>query len=219
MKRVAHSFFEYLDMPLRNRTRILLLIIMVPLALSVILPLWRISMEAPQYPQGLYLDIYSYKLDAGNDGHDLKEINVLNHYIGMQNITREELRDLDWMPFALGGLALLILRTALLGNIRALIDMVVVTTYVTGFAFCRFAYMLYSFGHNLDPKAPMDIEPFTPVLLGTKQIANFTTHSFPLTGGITLFIFVTGIFLVTGWSLLRGRRDHLALLKTESPTA
>ena len=49
-------------------------------------PLWNLTMFAPQYPDGLRLDIYSYKLEGGNSGQDVKEINVLNHYIGMKDL-------------------------------------------------------------------------------------------------------------------------------------
>ena len=35
---------------------------------TYLLPLWNMTMFAPQYPDGLRLDIYSYKLEGGNDG-------------------------------------------------------------------------------------------------------------------------------------------------------
>jgi hypothetical protein len=164
-------------------------------------------MEAPQYPEGLHLDIYSYRLEPGNDGRDLGEINILNHYIGMQTITRDELRDLDWIPFALGGLALLALRAAVIGNVRSMIDMSVLTAYVTLVAIARFVYMLYSFGHQLDPAAPMDVEPFTPAIVGVKQVANFTTYSFPRTGSFLIGAFAIGLWAATLESLHAGRRE------------
>ena len=43
-------------------------------------------MFAPQYPEGLRLHIYAWKLDGGNHGQDIREINVLNHYIGMRDL-------------------------------------------------------------------------------------------------------------------------------------
>ena len=52
------------------------------------------------------------------------------------------------------------------------------------FAFGRFVYQLYLYGHDLSPEAPVKIKPFTPVILGTKDVANFTTHSFPQLGSI-----------------------------------
>jgi copper chaperone NosL len=50
-------------------------------ALSVQLPLWTMTMRAPQYPKGLRL----YASGGGMSG-DLRELNILNHYIGMPPI-------------------------------------------------------------------------------------------------------------------------------------
>src|SRR5678816_3963581 len=125
-------------------------------------------MKAPQYPDGLKMDIYSYQVVGGNDGHDVQEINVLNHYIGMHTITRDELRDLDWIPFGLVAMALLTLRAALLGNVRTMIDLSMIAAYISLVAFGRFVWMLYEFGHKLDPKAPVKVAPFMPVVIGQK---------------------------------------------------
>lgn len=202
----ATTFWEHLETPLRGRSRLVLVALVLPLLLSFAFPLWRISMKAAQYPQGLSMDIWSYKLVGGNDGRDIQEINVLNHYIGMQTITRAELRDLDWIPFALGAIALLALRAAALGKVRTMIDLSVITAYVSLVAFGRFVWMLYRFGHDLDPKAPVDVAPFMPVVVGTKQIANFTTHSMPHIGSLLLGTFTVGVWGITAMYLWRGRR-------------
>jgi hypothetical protein len=207
MRPRADSFWEYLDTPLRGRARLLLVALVLPLLLSFAFPLWRISMTAPQYPDGLTLDIYSHRLVGGNDGHDVQEINVLNHYIGMRSITRDELRDLDWLPFGFAAMALLALRAALLGNVRTIIDLSMIAAYVSFVAFARFVYMLWDFGHHLDPKAPVEIEPFMPVVLGSKQIANFTTHSMPQLGSLLMGAFTLGVWALTCAYLWRGRRD------------
>lgn len=202
----ARSFFEFLNVPLGPRVRVLLVLLLVALLGSFLFPLWRIQMTAPQYPNGLRLDIYSYKLASGNEGRDLDEINVLNHYIGMRRIVREELIDLNWLPFAIGILALLVLRTALLGNVRHLVDLAVLTAYLGAFAFGRFVYMLYTFGHDLDEAAPMDIEPFTPPVLGVKRVANFTTQSWPMMGSWLLAVFGAGLWVLLVVALVQGRR-------------
>ena len=219
MNHRASSFPDYLDMPLRGRSRLLLVLLVVPLLASFLFPLWRISMTAPQYPKGLWLDIHASRLTAGNAGHDLAEINTLNHYIGMARITREELRDLDWMPFGLVAIALLTLRCAALGNVRALIDLSMITAYVTMVALARFIFMLWEFGHNLDPKAPMRMEPFMTVVFGQKQIANFMTYSWPRFGSVLLGTFATGVFLLTAFLLWTGRREARAQLAMRSAPA
>jgi hypothetical protein len=153
------------------------------------------------------MDIWSYQLVGGHDGKDIHEINVLNHYIGMKPITRDELRDLDWLPFAFAAIALLAWRTALLGKVRTLIDLSTITGFVLFAAFGRFAWMLWEFGHSLDPKAPFHVEPFMPVLVGSKQIANFTTHSTPHVGSLLLGAFALGVWGMTARYLWRGRRE------------
>jgi len=212
MRKTADSFWEFLDVPLRVPARWLLVALIVPLLLSFMFPLWRISMKAPQYPQGLSMDIYSYKLVGGHDGRDVNEINGLNHYIGMQTITREELRDLDWIPFGLAAMALLALRAALLGNVRAMIDLSMIAAFISVVAFGRFLCMLWEFGHNLDPKAAVTIEPFMPVVIGSKKIANFMTHSMPQLGSVLLGVFMAGVWGITLWYLWRGRRESANLI-------
>lgn len=206
---MIEKFYAYLDTPIRIPVRLILAALIVPLLLSYVTPMWRISMFAPQYPKGLYLDIYSYKLEAGNEGQHLQEINTLNHYIGMKHLDRAEMSDLDWLPFGFGALALLALRVAAIGTTRSLIDLTVVNLYVCTFAFVRFIYRLYLYGHDLAPDAPVKVEPFTPAIFGTKQIANFTTHSFPSTGGVMIFVYAAGVTLLTVWYLYSGRRQAL----------
>ncbi len=214
MKRVPlEKFYAFLSQPLFPVARVLLLLAVIPLVLSFTQPLWRISMEAAQYPKGLYMDIYSYKLEGGNEGQDIKEINTLNHYIGMSSIDRTALSDLDWIPFALGFLVILTLRVAVIGTVRDLFDAAVLTSYISVFAFGRFAYQLYTFGHDLSPEAPVKVAPFMPALLGSKVIANFTTHSLPQAGSFLMGAFV---FLVLGsllWHLIAGRRRAVRELR------
>jgi copper chaperone NosL len=202
-------FYEFLDRPLTTWTRWSLPLLCVPIVLAFWQPLWRISMEAPQYPNGLWMEVYVHELRAGHDGHDIAEINTLNHYIGMHQIVPADFAELGYMPFVLGALIVLSLRVAAIGNVRMLIDLAVGSGYALGFLFARFVYRLYVFGHELDPKAPFDVEPFTPVIVGTKQIANFTTHSFPQAGTYLVGVFAVGVMLVMATELWMGRRRAL----------
>lgn len=205
MKDAIAKFYAFLDRPLFGWGRVALALLVIPLALTFTQPLWKISMTAPQYPKGLYLEIYTHKVDGGNKGQHIAEINTLNHYIGMKPIDRAALTDLDWIPFAIGLLAILTLRCAVIGNVRSLIDLLVITGYVSLFAFGRFVYKLWVYGHNLDPDAPLDVEPFTPAIIGTKQIANFTTTSMPQGGSYLIGVFVVGVAAITAWHLIAGR--------------
>ena len=206
MKAAIAKFEAFLDQPLWSWSRIVLALLVIPLVLAFSQPLWRIRLEAPQYPRGLELDIYAHTLEGGNHGQQLQEINNLNHYIGMHKIDRSELSDLDWLPFALGALALLTLRAAAIGNVRSLIDMSVLTGYVLLFSMGRFVYKMYVYGHNLAPDAPFKVAPFTPALIGSKQIANFTTYSQPMLGTVLVSVFFVGLLAVTVGHLWAGRR-------------
>jgi len=132
------------------------------------------------------MHIYSYKLVGGNDGQDLKEINGLNHYIGMKAIEREDFFEMRWVPFALGVFILLALRAAVLGTMLGLIDLLVLFLYFSLFSLGSFYFRLYTYGHQLDSHAPVHITPFTPILVGTQQIANFVQSSWPDWGSLFL---------------------------------
>lgn len=205
MQHQLDRFYKFLDQPIDLWSRLLLPLFCVPVMFAFQAPLWRISMEAPQYPKGLWMDVYTHKLESGNNNHDIVEINTLNHYIGMHQIKPEDFAELGYIPFVLGLLVILTLRVAAIGNVRMLVDLAVVTFYSLGFLLARFVYRMYTFGHELDPKAPFDTEPFTPVILGTKQIANFTTHSFPQLGTYYVSAFAGGIVVVTLVHLVLGR--------------
>ncbi|MCC6621675.1 MAG: hypothetical protein IT385_10500 [Deltaproteobacteria bacterium] len=207
MKNALQRFYLFLDRPLFGWSRIVLVVLAIPLAFSLTEPLWRISMQAPQYPKGLYLEIYTHKIDGGNEGHDIQEINTLNHYIGMRPLERADMDELDWMPFSIVLIILLTLRTAAIGNIRMLVDLAVFTFLVGSYGMARFIYKLHVYGHDLDPKAPLHIEPFSPAVFGTKQIANFSTSSYPQMGTILITIFITGVAGLTLWHLIKGRID------------
>ena len=181
--------YVFLRRPLSVAARIMLLIGAAALIGALLLPLWKIELIAPQYQEGLSLHIHSYRLEAGNNGQDLHEINNLNHYIGMKPLSQADFFEMRWVPFTLGIFILLALRAAAIGTMRSLVDLLALYLYFTAFSLGSFYYRLYTYGHDLDPKAPMTIEPFTPVLIGSQQIANFVQSSWPQIGSLFLVIF------------------------------
>lgn len=213
MKLMLDEFYTFLNRPIHMGARAALVVLTVALVASFTAPLWKISMTAPQYPNGLYMDIYAYKLEGGDDGQHIKEINTLNHYIGMHHLDQTAAADLDWIPFALGALALMALRVAAIGNVRHLLDLFVVTSYISAFAFGRFVYRLYVFGHDLDPHAPVKVAPFMPVVLGHKTVANFETYSMPQLGSYLMGVFAIGVTVLVVWQLLSGRKKAVAAAK------
>ena len=65
--------------------RCLLVIAALLLAITPALPVWRISLVAPQYPEGLGMLIRMNTIEGAKE-NDLDNINHLNHYIGMRVI-------------------------------------------------------------------------------------------------------------------------------------
>ncbi len=57
----------------------ILTIARILLLISIFLPYWHMELRAPQYPDGLYVTAYVNRLTG-----DVKEIDGLNHYIGMR---------------------------------------------------------------------------------------------------------------------------------------
>jgi len=177
---------RFLDLPLGLGPRGLLLVALVLLSPSYLFPLYDMTMFAPQYPEGLRLHIYSYKLDGGNQGQDVKEINVLNHYIGMRELDTASFTEFNWIPFVVGALGLLFLRSAVMGRMAHLVDTLVLYFYFGLFSLWSFAFKMYTFGHHLSPTASVKVEGFTPPLFGYKKIANFEVYSYPGPGSYAL---------------------------------
>jgi len=173
---------RFLNHPTGATPRVLILVAVLALALTYVVPLWNLTMFAPQYPDGLRLDIYSYQLHGGNNNQDVKEINILNHYIGMRDLTDADFTEFKWMPFVIGALGLVLLRAAVYGSIGSLVDVTVLFTYFGLFSLWSFAYKLYVYGHNLAPTAAVKVPSFMPPVFGFKQIANFQVYSYPQAG-------------------------------------
>ncbi|MCK5572156.1 MAG: hypothetical protein KAJ12_05325 [Bacteroidetes bacterium] len=176
--------------PLTVRSRVLVFLAFLALVPTFFAPLWHMTFLAQQYPEGLNLYIYSHNLIGGDDGNDLTEINVLNHYIGMAELQEEDFTEFKWIPLIVGLLVVLALRSVAIGTLSSVVDIGVFFLYFALFSMWRFWYMLYNYGHNLDPKAAVKVEPFMPPLFGTEMVGQFTVTSLPSTGSIFFFLFL-----------------------------
>lgn len=186
MKAIFERSTRFLAESLHPGPRLLLLVAFLLLIPTYLLPLWKLTMFAPQYPDGLRLEIYSYKLEGGNGGQDVREINILNHYIGMKDLTTADFTEFKWIPFVVGMLGLLFLRAPVHGKMSDLIDVLVLYLYFGLFSLWSFGYKLYSYGHNLAPTASVKVAPFMPPLFGHKKLANFEVYSYPSAGSYAL---------------------------------
>jgi hypothetical protein len=191
--------FKFLHKPLNAISRLLLLASAATIAVSLFYPLWKMHLVAPQYSDGLDLYIFPYKIHGGGfNGQHLAEINNLNHYIGMKPLQQADFLEMIWMPFVFGFIILMLLRSVVFGVMSNVIDLFAVYSYFGIFSIGSFWYRLYQYGHNLDPHAPVHIQPFTPQLIGVKQIANFREFSYPQLGAYLLCLSVLMIILA-GW--------------------
>jgi len=198
----ANRFFE---LPLQFRSRVLVLVAAVLLVPSFLFPLYQMTLYSNQFPDGLVLKIYSYTLEGGQTSNrdDLREINSLNHYIGMRPLLESDFSEFKWMPFALGAFVLLALRAIAFGKMSNLVDLVVLFLYFALFSFWSFGHRLYQYGHVLDPTAAIKVTPFTPPLFGTQQIANFTVNNYP---GPATYLITASLVLMIAALVLSARQ-------------
>jgi copper chaperone NosL len=203
---------QLLARPLGATPRLLILASALLLLAVYIFPLWNLTMFAPQYPEGLRLDIYSYKLVGGNGGQDIPEINILNHYIGMRDLVTDDFTEFKWLPFAVGALGLLYLRAAVMGTVGGLLDVLVLNVYFSVFALWSFGYRMYMYGHNLAPTAAVKVDPFMPPMFGGKQLANFEVYSYPQAASyaMALSTALLAAALVLAWRRARGEGPQAA---------
>jgi copper chaperone NosL len=82
---------------MKKSSRILILVLALSLIVLYFVPLWNITLDAPQYPEGLGMQIWLDKMTG-----DLDIINGLNHYIGMQLIEPDSIKELTLMPYIIG---------------------------------------------------------------------------------------------------------------------
>lgn len=163
-------------------------------ALSFVFPLWHYYFEAPQYPEGLSMSIWSYQLAGRVD-----LINGLNHYVGFMYLDAADFYEFRILPVLIGLVVLGGIWVVLRWSQRSL------TLWVAGFtlfgvaALVDFYRWLYTFGHTIDPKAIIDIEGYTPPMFGSSQFMNFYVLSYP---GVGFYALAAGLILgLAAWVL------------------
>jgi len=197
-------FMTVLGRPLTTTSRLLTLVAALSIVGTFFLPLWHMTFVAQQYPEGLNLYIYSYDLVGGDDGNDLTEINVLNHYIGMAELQPADFNELKWLPLVIGLIIILTLRAAAIGDLRSLIDVIVMSFYFGGFSLWTFWYKLGYYGDHLDPRASVQVDPFMPPIFGYKLVGQFDVWSYP-TWGAYLFALYGALLAGAVWLTWRQR--------------
>ena len=161
-------------------SKVMLLIVGLLFIASLFMPLWRIELDAPQYPEGLTLQLHANKI-AG----DVDIINGLNHYIGMATLHTENFFEFTILPYIFGVFALIALVLIFVNNRKAVLGFLVTYVLFIILSAIDFYRWNYEYGHNLDPNAAIIVPgmAYQPPLIGFKQLLNFGAFSIPDTGG------------------------------------
>ncbi|WP_342590351.1 hypothetical protein [Cytobacillus eiseniae] len=139
---------------------------------SLFFPWWKMEFFAPQYPEGLNIIVYPDKLEG-----EIDIVNGLNHYIGMANFSEENFPELQYLSYLIGGLAFLVLMTAIIRR-KSFLYFVIGIFVIGGLlGVWDLNRWLKNFGTELDPMAPIKVDPFVPPIIGENTLANFVTYS------------------------------------------
>ena len=189
-------------------SRILMIAGSLLLLALFLFPMWNITLEAPQYPIPLGMDIHINKFTDTNE-FDIKNINLLNHYVGMQVIPNT-IPKFKFFPLVVGVMITLGVLIGLFGNYRLFLVWFILMCLLGAAGMYDFYIWEHNYGHNLNPKAILQftnpdgtIMGFQPPLFGSKDILNFKAHSYPRTGAYLLFF---GMFL-TVIAFFKGKKE------------
>ena len=168
-------------------------------------PLWRIELSAPQYPEGLVMKMYPNKLSGNVD-----IINGLNHYIGMKTLHTEDFIEFTILPYIIVFFSICCLLVAVVLYKRKWLNTVFIMFILFGIiAMVDFWRWEYNYGHNLNPNAAIIVPgmAYQPPLIGYKKLLNFGAYSVPDTGG---WIFIgVGLLLLTAVIIeFRRKKQH-----------
>ena len=172
---------------MRPWSRILLALAALALGVNLWQPIWRIDLIAPQYPEGLFLQIFHDRFSG-----DIDKINGLNHYIGMATIHNEMFPEFAIMRYAFGLLITWGLVAAAVGRRGVLLSWLFALAAFLIWAVWDMYAWGYKYGHDLDPRAAIKVEgmAYQPPLIGHKKLLNFDAWSTPDIGGWVLFVAV-----------------------------
>lgn len=195
---------------MRSRTRelawplsaLIALAALLPL-LTFVWPLWHYYFEAPQYPEGLAMQIWANKLTGRVD-----LINGLNHYVGFMHLDAADFWELKVLPILIVLVSLTGIVAAIVGRKRLFQAWLWFYGVFAALGMSDFARWLYQFGHTVDPKAAITMEGYTPPMVGTSIFMNFYITAWPGWGAVALaggFVVGLGLYVVM-WA--RGRTKH-----------
>ncbi len=165
---------------LSNSSRILMALASILIVGLFFLPAWRIDLFAPQYPEGLMMNIWINRISG-----DVEIINGLNHYIGMKPFTSESFPEFKYLYLIVIFFMLFGLMVSITGKSSLLKYFLFISVVGGCLAMYDFYNWGYEFGHDLDPRAAIQVPglSYQPPVFGHKRLLNFDAYSFPDWGG------------------------------------
>lgn len=158
----------------------------VLLLVSIPFPYWGMELQAPQYPQGLHMQVYVDRMaddNAFDTIDEVHEIDGLNHYIGMKSLYEAAAVE---RSLAIPGIlaAVVLLAIAALWRRRWTWVLSLPTVTIPFVFLIVMGVWLHYYGTSLDPYAPLSgsIRPFSPPVLGAGIIGQFKTVAAVFTG-------------------------------------
>jgi len=141
------------------------------LVVSMFMPYWQMRMNAPQYPDGLFVKVYINHLDG-----DIREIDALNHYLGMPPLDEGGRFERSISYLGVSVLGMLLMAGVFIGNQWA--GVLAFPALAWPIIFLADLWLiLYRYGHSIDPQSALGsaIDPFTPPILGEGVVGQFGT--------------------------------------------
>ncbi len=168
---------------MKTQSKIIVIAASLILILTFFFPIWYIDLEAPQYPEGIGLEIWLNKI-AGQKPNDLANINGLNHYIGMKEINPDAIPEMKIMPFIIIFLVLFGIVSGISGKRSLVYIWIILFIVIAAVGLYDFYMWEYDYGHNLNPHAAIKIPrmAYQPPLIGSKMLLNFNAISMPHIG-------------------------------------
>jgi copper chaperone NosL len=196
---------------MRKGSRILVAIASLALTATYFLPVWFIFLVAPQYPEGLTMNIWLNRLTG-----QVEIINGLNHYIGMKHISVEMFPEFKFLVYIVAFFILFGIAVAITGKRKLLFAYLILTILGGLAALADFYQWGYAYGHNLDPKAPIQVPGlyYQPPVIGHKTLLNFDAYSYPDVGGWVVICVGITFFLVWLYEWRTNRKKNAVTRKT-----
>ncbi len=148
---------------------------------TIFVPWWGMKFYAPQYPEGLDIIVHPTGLEG-----DIDVVNGLNHYIGMTPFSNDTFPELPYIRYIVIAISVLIVVGAVLRNKKFLYGLIGIFAVSGAVGIYDMHRWLRKFGTELDPNAPIELEPFVPPMIGENTIANFVTNSYFTYGAFML---------------------------------